>query len=118
MPVGFGGAAGGFGSGLGVGVAADVVRDRQPHRRAGEPDLDAGQVERVEHQLDFPADQRRVDLVAVAVQRHRRGLGHAAVLLPQERLGQRRPGSGSGTGPPAVQRASGVCPVSECTVRW
>ena len=72
----------GFGFRFRVRVPPDVVRDRQPHRRAGQTDLDAGQVERVEHQLHFPPDQGRVDLVAVAVQRHGRGLGDAAVLLP------------------------------------
>lgn len=70
-------------------MAPDVIRNGPPHRRAGQPHLDAGQIERVEHQLHFPADQRRVDLVAVAVQRDGGGLGHAAVLLPQEGLGER-----------------------------
>jgi hypothetical protein len=35
-------------------------------RRAGQTHLDAGEVERVEHQLDLAADQHRVDFVAVA----------------------------------------------------
>lgn len=57
---------GGFGFGLGMSVMPEVVRDRQAHRRAGQTHLDACVVERVEHQLDLAADQRRVDLVAVA----------------------------------------------------
>ena len=84
-------------------------------------DLDRLEVERGEHQLDLAADQRRVDLVAVAVQRHRRGLGDGAALRPQERLGQTRRGWRHGRVPggrqPSSHRASGVCPVSEWT-RW
>jgi hypothetical protein len=71
-----------------VDVAADPVRDRDPHRPALVADLEGGQVERVEHDLDRAADQRGVDLVAVAVQADRRGLGHPATLRPQERLVQ------------------------------
>jgi hypothetical protein len=37
----------GFGAGFEVGVAADPVRDRGAGRDAAEPDLDAGEVERV-----------------------------------------------------------------------
>ena len=62
------GRRGRFGSGLGVGVAADAMRDRQPHRRAVVADLDGGQVERVEDQLDLAAGQGWFDLVEVAVQ--------------------------------------------------
>ena len=51
-------------------------------------DLDTGQVERVEDQLDLAQGQGRVDLVGVAVQRHRRGLADGAPLAPQERLVQ------------------------------
>ena len=51
--------------------------------------LDLLEVERGEHQLDLAAGQRGLDLVGVAVQRHRRGLGDRAQLRPQERLGQR-----------------------------
>jgi hypothetical protein len=47
-------------------------------------DLDDLEVERGEHQLDLPPGQRGLDLVGVAVQRHRRGLGHGAQLRPQE----------------------------------
>ena len=52
-------------------------------------DLDDLQVERGEHQFDFAAGQRGFDLVGVAVQGHRRGLGDGAQRRPQERLGQR-----------------------------
>ena len=41
-------------------------------------------------ELDAAADEGGVDLVGVAVQRDRRGLGHRAVLGPQERLTQLR----------------------------
>jgi len=34
-------------------------------------------------QLDLAAGERGVDLVLVAVQRHRRGLGHRSLLRPQ-----------------------------------
>jgi len=55
----------GLGSGLEVGVAPDPVRDRDAGRDAAQPDLDAGEVERVEDQLDAPPGQARIDLVAV-----------------------------------------------------
>ena len=42
-------------------------------------DLDPREVERVQHQLDLAAHQRGVDLVLVAVQRHRR---RYALLAP------------------------------------
>ena len=79
----------GLGSGLEVGVAPDPVRDRGAGRDTAQPDLDAGEVERVEHQLDAAPDQQRVDLVGVALQRHQRGLGDGALFFPEERLGQR-----------------------------
>jgi hypothetical protein len=80
---------GGFWSGLGVGVAGDVEGHGEPVAVVVVADLDAGQVERGEHQLDLASDQRGLDLVGVAVQRHRRGLGDRALGRPQERLGQR-----------------------------
>ncbi len=67
-------------------VPADPVRDRGAHRPTLVADLQPGQVERVEHDLDPTADQRGVDLVDVAVQAERRGLGDGATLRPQERL--------------------------------
>jgi hypothetical protein len=72
-----------------VGVAPDPVRDRGAGRDPAQPDLDAGEVERVEHQLDPAPDQQRVDLVGVALQRHQRGLGDGALFFPEERFGQR-----------------------------
>jgi hypothetical protein len=72
-----------------MGMAADAVRDRQPHRCTVVADLDLGEVKRVEDQLPTAPDQRRVNLVGVSVQGHRGGLGHAAAFLPQKRLGQR-----------------------------
>ena len=77
-----------LGAGLGVGVTADDVRDRLPGRAALPAHLDTSQVERVEDQLDPAAGEGRVDLVGVAVQRHRRGLADGAALAPQERLVQ------------------------------
>src|SRR6266704_773590 len=44
---------------LGMGVAADLLRDGQPGRGAVPADLDDGQVERVEDALDFPPGQLR-----------------------------------------------------------
>jgi hypothetical protein len=73
-----------------VHVAADLVRDGGAHRPVLPADLDAGQVEQVEHQLDLAADQGGVDFVAVAVQGHGRGLCNGAVFGPQERLVQLR----------------------------
>ena len=56
-----------------------------------------------------------VDLVAVAVHGHGRGLGDGPPLGPAERVGQVRGRRGRGNGPPASHRASGGCPVSECS---
>ena len=81
--------------GLGVGVAGDLERQRRPGVRSAETDAQEGQVERVEHELDLPAGETRVDLVTVAVQRHQRRFRHCPVLRPAERLGQvRLPGTG------------------------
>ena len=106
-----------LGPGLGVGVPADLERHRQPGVTAAGAHLDPGQVERVEDQLHLPAGQLRLDLVAVALQRYRRGLGHRPVLAPAERLGQRG-GLGQANGAPVIHRASGAAPVSEWTRWW
>src|SRR5512135_3526705 len=76
------------GAGLGVAVPADGERDGGPGGLPAGPDLDAGQVERVEDQLDVPPGEPGVDLVGVAVQGHQGGLGRPAPLGPQERLAQ------------------------------
>jgi len=81
--------AGGFDWGSGAGfdrrvhVAADGVRDGPAHRLALVLDLDDGQVERGEQQIHDAADQGGVDLIAVAMQRHRGGGGDPALLAPQ-----------------------------------
>ena len=66
------------------------VRDGAAHGPALVFDLDDGQVERGEQQIDGAADQGRVDLIAVAVQRHRGEGGDPALLAPQERAPQQR----------------------------
>ncbi len=68
------------GDGVGVHAAAEHVGGGGAHGPSGVADVDVGQVERVEDQLDDAADQGGVDFVAVAVQRHGGGLGHAAGL--------------------------------------
>ena len=78
-----------FGAGFRVCVAGDLERHRVPVAVVAVADLDVFEVERGEHQLDPPADQGGFDLVGVAVQRHRRGLGDDPLFGPQERLGQR-----------------------------
>ena len=88
MPVASTGAAA-SGFHRGVHVAADVV-DGSAHGPALVFDLDDGQVERSEQQVDGAPDQRGVDLVAVAVQRHGRDRGDLALLTPQERPAQQR----------------------------
>jgi hypothetical protein len=97
-----------FGAGLGVGVAADPVGDCLAEGALLVADLDVGEVEGVEDQLDPAADQQRVDLVGVGVQRHGRAGGDGAVLGPQERLAQLRGGGpgqrGGRPGLPASQR--------------
>src|SRR2546423_117450 len=67
-------------------------RARLAERRAAVADLDISQVEGVEDQLDPAAGQQFVDLVGVAVQGDRGGLGDSAELAPQERLPQLRRG--------------------------
>ena len=74
--------------GLRVGVPADHQWDRGPERPVLVANLDPGEIERVEHELDLATHERRVDLVLVAVQGHRRGLGDRPLLRPQERLAQ------------------------------
>lgn len=89
MPVvGLGSSAGTSDLALGVVVAPDPERQRGAGVGAVDADLEEGQVERVEDQLDLAADQLRVDLVAVAVQGDRAGLGDRAVLGPAESLHQ------------------------------
>ena len=101
----------GLGPGLGVGVPGDLERHRQPGVAAGGAHRDPGQVERVEDQLHLLPGQVRLDLVAVAVQRYRRGLGHRPVSAPPERLGQ-RVGLGQGergaAHPPGQRRGPGL----------
>jgi hypothetical protein len=92
-------------------MAGDLVRQRPAGVSAAQAHLQAGQVEGVEDQLDTAADQGGVDLVAVAVQAHQGGLGHGAVLRPQERLGQigrDRDGEGAAGHPPGQGRLSGL----------
>ena len=68
-----------FGSGFGVGVAADAERDGEAVGAGVVADFDVGHVERVEDELDFAAAEHRVDLVDVVVQGNGRGLGHGPV---------------------------------------
>jgi hypothetical protein len=51
-----------------MGMAGDLERQRRPGVRSVETDAQEGQVKRVEHELDLPAGQGRVDLVTIAVQ--------------------------------------------------
>ena len=90
--------------GLRMGAAADHQRHRGPERPMLISHLDPRQVERVEHKLDLAAHQGGLDLVLVAVQRHRRGLGHHPLLAPQERFAQQRRGR-------QRRRAGGVEPL-------
>src|ERR1035437_8270790 len=75
-----------FGFGAGVYVAADLVADRDTHIAALVADLEVGQIEGVEDELDAASDQRGVDFVGVTEQGYRRGLGDQASLGPQECL--------------------------------
>ena len=87
-----GGVDRGDGAGLhrGMHVAVDAVWGGASHGPPLVFDLDDGQVERGEQQVDDATDQRGVDLIAVAVQRHRRERGDPALLAPQERAPQHR----------------------------
>ena len=91
------------GAGVGMDVTPDPLRDGGSHRSALVAHLQGGQVERVEHDLDPASDQGGVDLVGVAVQARRGGLGDPAGVGPQERLvqqfGGRRRGWAGGQEP-------------------
>src|SRR6266702_4259346 len=96
---------------LGMGVAADLLRDGQPGRGAVPADLDDGQVERVEDALDFPPGQLRAGLIDTAEQLDRGVLADQAVLGPQERLPQplrRRGGERGASQPPVHRRLPGL----------
>jgi hypothetical protein len=96
----------GFGAGFGMGVPADVVRDRAAAGNTVKADFDGGEVKRVEHQLNFATNEAVVDLIGVAVQGNRRGFGDGAAFFPEERLGQRGRGGQRerAAGLPASQR--------------
>src|SRR5580693_1705370 len=95
-----------LGAGFGGGVTADALGDGQPVGRAVPAHLHAGQVERVEDQLDGPPGQDRVYFVGGPEQLDGGGLADLAVLGPQERLAQlRRRGDGERRGgQPPLQR--------------
>lgn len=76
-----------------MGFGVDVAPDLERHRPPVVAHVDVGQVERVEYQLHPGPGQGRVDLVEVAVQGHRGGLGDGAPLAPPKRLAQ-QPGRG------------------------
>ena len=69
-------------------MPADHVWDPMAHRSVLEADLDAGEVERIEHALNFAAHERGVDLEGVAVQADGRGLGDRPSFGPEERFVQ------------------------------
>jgi len=99
-------------SGAGVDMSSDPVGDALAHRPPMEPNMDLGQVEGVEDNLDSAPDQGGVDLIGVAVQ------GTVAVLVTVRRSDRRNAscnaaGGGNTGGPGARNRASGACPVSE-----
>ena len=61
-----------FGSGHGVGVPADLLGDALAHWPVLVADLDAGEIERVEHALDLLADQDSVNFEDVPEEADRR----------------------------------------------
>jgi hypothetical protein len=82
-----------WGGGAATGLTAGWVMrwgNRQTHGTALVADLDAAQVEGVEEEPDADSDQDRVDLVLLAEEAHRGGIGAASVLGPQEGLAQLR----------------------------
>lgn len=87
------------GAGFAVSMPSDLVGDGLAHVTALVAHRDVAQVEGVEEQLDPPPGQRGVDLVGVAVQGECGGLGHGALLGPQERLVQLRRGGCHRPGP-------------------
>jgi hypothetical protein len=101
-----------------VDVPADPVRHAQAHRPALVADLDLGEVERVEDQLDGHPDQRGVDLGGVGVQADGGGLGDLPALRPQERLVELGGVGSRGGTSAAVKRASGGWPVSRWARWW
>ena len=73
---------------LAVEVAADDEGDRLADRSAVPEHVQAGQILRIEAQLDAPTDQGHIDAVVIAGQRDRRGAGDAPHNRPAERLAQ------------------------------
>jgi hypothetical protein len=53
-----------------VHVAANDERDRDADRSTFPEHVQVGQILRIEAELDAPADQRRVDRIAIAGERH------------------------------------------------
>ena len=77
-------------------VATDDERDRLADRPTFPEHVQAGQILRIEAQLDAPTDQRRIDGVAIAGQRDRGGAGDAPQRptsgRPRAAATARRPG--------------------------
>jgi hypothetical protein len=71
-----------------VGVTTDPVWDTGAHRPVLVADLDRGQIERIEHALDFATNEGDVDFEDVAVDADGRCFGDGAMLGPQERFMQ------------------------------
>jgi hypothetical protein len=94
-----------------VGVAADSDRHRGSHGPVVPADFDSGQVEGVEDEFDFAADEGGVDLVGVGEQRHGGGFGHGSGLRPQERFADQvgiGDGRGGGGGEPFEGGGAGL----------
>jgi len=98
-----------FGSGHGVGVAADHSGDAGAHCSALVADLDRGEVEGVIDALDAAADEGGVDFEGVGVQADGGRFGDGALVGPQERLVQLG-WCGDGEGP------AGDEPLERCRV--
>src|SRR5438132_13945629 len=75
---------------LAMDVATEDERDRLTSRMTFPVHVHAGQIVRIEAQLDAPTNQRLVDSVPIASQRDRGGAGDAAHDRPAEGLAQQR----------------------------
>ena len=108
----------GFRAGLGVGVPGDVVRGRGPGVLAAAPDR-TGRSGRTGRRPAPRAGRRAPGRPGTGCRAWRPGPSWTRSAIRTSGTPQPGPaGPGAGNGPPASHRASGGCPVSECSRTW
>ena len=104
MPVYSTGSGSSSGGALGWACRPMTCGTALPDFPPGPPDGQLGHVERVEDQLDLPADQERVNRVLVALEADGGGLADQPDRAPAERLAQHRWRPAAAAGPAAAYR--------------